>query len=98
MCVIQWVAVLIAQPNPMRALDNSKETTSLIYAAAAFVLFVMIIVSISLLTRWSKQKRHIGAIKCKRCGHVGPPKGVFRIGGIIPVCAKCGGDDWGAAT
>lgn len=44
---------------------------------------------------WSSKKKGIGTIRCKRCNHVGPAKGMWvPFGGIKPVCQKCGSDDW----
>jgi hypothetical protein len=42
----------------------------------------------------------IGTIKCKRCRHVGPAKGIGQLGSsqMKAVCHKCGSDDWVKVT
>ncbi len=66
-----------------------------IFAIAGLVLIILLPIA---LIMWSQQKKQIGTIRCKRCNHVGPPKGQFVLfRGIKPVCQKCQSEDWVAA-
>jgi hypothetical protein len=56
---------------------------------------VVIIGGLFLFFMWSNQKMRIGTIRCRRCNHVGPPKGLWvPFRGVKPVCQKCHSDDW----
>lgn len=58
--------------------------------AMAVVVVVPLIVFV-----WKRQRKQIGIVRCKRCHHVGPPKGLWApFRGLKPVCQKCGGEDW----
>lgn len=44
---------------------------------------------------WSSQKKQLGKILCKRCGHIGSARGLFApFRGVRPVCARCQSEDW----
>jgi hypothetical protein len=59
-----------------------------------FGLIAIIVIPVMLII-WSRQKKRLGTIKCKRCHHVGAAKGLFvPFRGMKPVCAKCQSDDW----
>lgn len=67
---------------------TQNEFIGLAWALAIVVIPIMLIT-------WNKQKKQIGTIRCKRCNHVGPSKGLFvPFRGMKPVCEKCQSDDW----
>ena len=48
---------------------------------------------------WGMQKRRIGTIRCRRCHHVGSPKGLWMpYRGMKAVCQRCHGEDWEVVT
>jgi hypothetical protein len=50
---------------------------------------------LSMLIEWSKRKKQLGTIKCRRCQHEGPPEGFWvPFRGVKPVCQNCHSDDW----
>lgn len=58
-------------------------------------IVVVIVVIPVMLIMWSKQKGEIGTIRCKRCNHVGPAKGLWvPFRGMKPVCQKCQSEEW----
>lgn len=62
---------------------------------AAFVCIVAVPCLLLMLLLWGNQKRRLGKIRCRRCGHVGEAKGLWRpFRGLVPVCANCNGEDW----
>ena len=60
-----------------------------------FAVPIAIIVIPIMLIKWSRQKKQLGTIRCKRCSYQGPAKGLWvPFRGIKPVCPKCQSEDW----
>jgi hypothetical protein len=60
-----------------------------------FLVVVLVPVILVMLLVWASQKKRLGTIRCRRCGHVGEAKGQFRpFRGMVPVCASCDSEDW----
>lgn len=57
---------------------------------------VLVLVCIPImLIMWTSKKEQIGTIRCRRCKHVGPAKGLWvPFKGIKPVCQRCDSEDW----
>lgn len=70
-----------------------------IVALAVIMIIVLVVVIPVMIIMWSQQKERLGAIRCKRCNHVGPAKGLWMFGrGVRPVCQKCQSEDWVSAA
>ncbi len=48
--------------------------------------------------RWLNKRDRIGKIRCKRCNHVGLPKGLLALSGIMPACERCNSQEWTAVA
>ena len=98
------VAILVGQLDRLKNLPSTsggdKITMSdgykIDYGNLAIVLVVFMLIGITIaFILWKPQQKKIGTIVCKRCGHMGLPKGLFVIfRGIKPVCQECHSEDW----